>query len=472
MRRLAVAFWIILLAGTAASVAFRTQPDPRLKNAFRRPPENGWTFVHLEGTPSQIGYQHGYWLSREILDIKQVVELELKHDNEKDWSFFRQSAKEMLWPHIEQEYREELQGISDGAKSRGVDLDLWDIVALNGFLEWEYYLSSYPHGRPARELAREAGASEHCSAFVATGSYTRDGKVVMAHNAWSSYLEGTRWTIIFDIIPANGHRILMDGLPGLITSGDDFGLNSAGIIVTETTISGFRGYDPEGIPEFVRARKAMQYAASIDDFVRIMKKGNNGGYANDWLIADRKTNEIASLELGLKNVILERTTNGYFAGSNFPIDPRLTREETRFDPENLSMSANARHRRWDELMAEYKGKIGIEAARQFLADHFDTFDKAERPSERTLCGHSDLSPRSQSSRMPAFGLAGAVQNKVIDSQMASRMSIMAAAGHACGMDFDASAHLSAHPEFGWQQPLLRNMPSQPWTTFRISEPAK
>ena len=69
-------------------------------------------------------------------------------------------------------------------------------------------------------------------------------------------------------------------------------------MITETTISQFHGFDPNGVPEFVRARKAMQYSNSIDDFARIMKDGNNGGYANDWLIADRNTGEIASLELG------------------------------------------------------------------------------------------------------------------------------------------------------------------------------
>ena len=47
-------------------------------------------------------------------------------------------------------------------------------------------------------------------------------------------------------------------------------------------------WDPNGIPEFVRARKAMQYSSSIDDYVLIMKEGNNGGYANNWLVGDRK----------------------------------------------------------------------------------------------------------------------------------------------------------------------------------------
>src|SRR5207237_3405037 len=130
--------------------------------------------------------------------------------------------------------------------------------------------------------------------------------------------------------PVKGHRILLHGGPGLIHRCDDFGIDDGGMVITETTISGFTGFDTNGIPEFVRARKAMQYSESIDDFARIMKEGNNGGYANNWLIADRRTNEVASLELGLKNVVLQRTKDGFFVGSNFPIDPKLIKEETDF----------------------------------------------------------------------------------------------------------------------------------------------
>ncbi len=122
----------------------------------------------------------------------------------------------------------------------------------------------------------------------------------------------------------------MDGVPGLIHSADDFGINDAGIMITETTIGAFHGFDEKGVPEFVRARKAMQYSESIDDFARIMEDGNNGGYANTWLIGDRKKNEIGRLELGLKYVTLERTRDGYFVGSNFPINPKLIAEETDF----------------------------------------------------------------------------------------------------------------------------------------------
>jgi len=41
--------------------------DPRLKPAARFE-EGGWIYVHLEGDPGAIGYQHGYLLATEIED--------------------------------------------------------------------------------------------------------------------------------------------------------------------------------------------------------------------------------------------------------------------------------------------------------------------------------------------------------------------------------------------------------------------
>ena len=465
MRRTVAVLTLLMLVGFAlVHAAGESKSDPRLKGAFRKPPNNGWTFVHLQGTPAEVGFQHGYLLAPEIEDMQKVVALEQTRDSKKDWQFFRDAARNMMWPHIEEEYRQELQGIADGLKAHGSKLDVWDVIGVNAAEEWGYYTKEYDKQHQTRNSA-SLSVPEHCSAFVATGSYTKDGKVIMAHNNWTSYLDGERWTIIFDIVPAKGHHFLMDGYPGAIHSADDFGINSAGIMITETTIGHFSGYDPNGIPEFVRARKAMQYAGSIDEFAGIMKEGNNGGYANDWLVADRNTNEVASLELGLRNVTLERTKDGYFVSANFPINEKLIRVETDFDSKDLGASSNARHLRWNQLMAEFKGKIDVAAAQRFLGDHYDTFTKKNEPGERTLCGHIDLSPRGYPSWQPAFGIAGAVQNKVADATMAERMSLTASAGHSCGINFKAAEHLQAHPEFSWQKELLRDMNSHRWTTF-------
>jgi hypothetical protein len=457
------------LAGVAfvfaiAYAARQPQADSRLKGAFRKPAENGWTYVHLEGTPAEIGYQHGFLLAAEIADAQKVVALELKHDNKKDWAFFREAGRTVLWPHIEREYREELQAIAEGATAKGVKFDVWDIVALNAAEEWSYYVKSYDTAHGIKSPSTVT-APDHCSAFVATGAYTKNGRVVMAHNNWTGYLDGERWTMIFDIAPAKGQHILMDGFPGLIHSADDFGINSAGMMVTETTISNFNGWDSNGIAEFVRARKALQYSESIDDFARIMREGNNGGYANDWLIADRKTNEIASLELGLKNVTLERSTDGYFVGSNLPINPKLAREETDFPMTDRATGQCTRHVRWEQLMRDNKGQIDVAAGQRFLGDHVDTFTGKEQASERTLCGHLELSKRGMGAWQPPFAPAGTVQNKVADSAMAERMSFTAFAGHACGISYKAQEHLKEHPEFDWQKELLRDLDARAWTTF-------
>ena len=463
------------VSASSGSAPTAAPSDPRLEKSYRFQ-QGGWTYVHLEGSPADIGFQHGYLLAPEIADALEAIKLFDTHQTQRDWEFFRKTAREMLWPHIEAEYQQELQGIADGVKAHGVDLDVYDIVALNAFEEVPDYYVPWLNKREKSAKAPKLAAPGNCSAFIATGAYTKDHQIVIAHNNWTSYLAGERWVIIFDILPQHGERILMDGFPGVITSDDDFGVNAAGIMITETTITQFEGWDPNGKPEFVRSRKALQYAKSIDDYVRIMKDGNNGGYANDWLIGDRKTGEIAYLELGLKNTPLWRTKDGYFVSSNFARDPKLIREETSgFDPNDASSSMNARHVRWEELMKQEKGKIDVAMAEQFLADHVDSFEKAasaEKPqaNERSLCGHVDASSRGVKEwGWDAYNPGGAVQGKATDSAMAAKMSFVARAGHPCGADFLAADFLDHHPEYSWQKPLLRDMKAGPWTTFQAGQ---
>ena len=446
-----------------SSIVHRQGPAYRLERG-------GWTFVHLEGSPHQIGYQHGSLLAPEILDAFAAVKLRTTHDTRHDWEFFRQAAREMLWPRIDAEYQAELEGIVAGLKARGAALDLDDVVAVNAFEELPYYYVPWYDAKHRVANAPHLVSPGNCSAFVATGGATRDRQIVMAHNNWTSYLDGERWRVIFDIVPLGGYRILMDGFPGTITSGDDFGINSAGLMVTETTITQFVGWDPAGKPEFMRSRKAMQYAPSIDEYVRIMLDGNNGGYANDWLLGDNKTGEIAQFELGLKAHRLWRTRDGVIVGSNFPRDPEVIAEDTTFDLHDPSSSPNARRTRWNELVKENSGKIDTELAMKFIADHEDAFEGRPDADERTLCGHVDRSPRGAKEwEWPAYFPGGAVQGKVVSSALAHAMSFYARMGHPCGEDFLAAPFLRAHPEFAWQAPLLRDLKAGPWTLFKAGE---
>jgi hypothetical protein len=461
---------VFFLAGAPIAFAAGLQ-DPRLEGSYRFE-RGGWTYVHLQGTPEQIGFQHGYMLAPEIADYFHVLKVESEHSTKRNWQFFRDAGRTILWPHIDPEYQKELQGIADGIATRGVNLDLWDIVAMNGQIELtEYYVPWLDKDERAANAASDPKAPGNCSAFIATGSYTRDGKIVIAHSNWSSYAEGARWVIVFDIQPSHGNRILMDGAPGLITSADDFGINDAGIMVTETTISQFIGWNSKGKPEFVRSRKALQYADSIDDYIATMLEGNNGGYANDWLIGNRKTGEIAYLELGLEHTPVWRKKDGYFISSNFPRDPGLIKDETEgFDPDDESSSPNARRVRWVELMQANKGQIDVPMAERFLADHEDTFLHEDKAGQRSLCGHVDAAKEGVAIwGWGAYYPGGAVQGKATDSDMAAQMSFVARAGHPCGEDFLAKPFLAAHPEYSWQSSILKDMKAGPWTTFTSNE---
>jgi hypothetical protein len=80
---------LLLIAGCSQSP---------LKNSSRED-KNGWIYVHLEGTPSQIGFQHGYLLAPEIDDAIKMFAFYFENGAvKKDWKFFREAAERIFWP--------------------------------------------------------------------------------------------------------------------------------------------------------------------------------------------------------------------------------------------------------------------------------------------------------------------------------------------------------------------------------------
>src|SRR5713101_7841663 len=112
--------------------------DDRLKGSYRFE-RNGWIYVHLEGSPDRIGYQHGSLLAKETEDLLRVLKPFLQHETKHDWNFYRQASQEILWPKIDTEFQTEIDGIVRGLNDRGVRADRWDIVALNALEELPYY---------------------------------------------------------------------------------------------------------------------------------------------------------------------------------------------------------------------------------------------------------------------------------------------------------------------------------------------
>ena len=292
----------------------------------------------------------------------------------------------------------------------------------------------------------------------------------MAHNSWDEFWTGQFLNLILDIQPAKGHRMFMQSAPGFIDSMTDFFVTDAGLMGTETTIGGFGSYDPKETPEFSRVRKAMQYADNLDQFIELMKKENNGGYANSWLLADRNTGEIMRFELGLKYSNVERTMDGYFVGFNAPTDPRIRNLECdNTGYTDIRMPAGARRVRLTQLMEQYRGQIDVEIAESILADHYDVYLEKENPCSRTVDGHYELDRFEYWPARQPFIPRGAVDGKVMDSDLAKDLSFWARWGNSSGMPFDAKAHLEKHPQWNHLDGYLKDRPSQPWTLFEAGE---
>jgi hypothetical protein len=460
---------ILILSIFICSTLVRSQTNYQLTNEQKtwlskanRYEKNGWIYLHIEGTPEERGFQHGYLMVKEIKESIRILSEVWHYQTALEWNWLVQQAGKMFTPKVDEENIKEIDGIVEGMKAAGVVTTRDEIVTYNGCAElWGYWFPSVKDTISPNSLNLK---KQSCSSFIATGSMTTDGGIVLAHNTMSVYYFPL-CNIILDILPDKGNRILMQSLAGFIHSLTDFFITSAGLVGSETTIGEFFPFDYKGIPEFVRMRHATQYASSIDEWCETMKNGNNGGYANAWLIGDIKTNEIARLELGLKYMGLEKKKDGFFVGSNVAENLQILRFETKSQETNIKYSSVARRVRWLQLMKENVGKINMELAKKFESDHFDTYLNITKPDGRTMCSHGDLDSDSD---VP-FDPSGTLDGKVVDSKLAKQMSFIAKWGSACDIPFDSKEFLNKHPQFDWMNGLLKDRPTQPWTTFKAGE---
>ncbi|MCV7092010.1 C45 family autoproteolytic acyltransferase/hydolase [Mycobacterium interjectum] len=425
---------------------------------------DGWVHVVVNGAPAARGFQYGYLVAGEYADSIRVYREMTYHHLGMDYDFFVDRASELHADKIPGELREEMEGVAAGLTAAGVPATFEDVLGLNDWMELTGYW--WPkHADRYGAVAPIGLQGSHCSAFVATGSATADGSIVMGHTSFTDFWQGQFENVILDLTPDDGNRMVMQTAPGWIASMTDFWLTGAGLAISETTISGYdgsKGYDETLVPEFVRARRACQYARDIDHWVEILNTDNNGGYACSWLIGDVKSGEIARYEQGLLYQSLLRKTDGYFWGDNAPWDPRIRNLECRATGfSDIRSPDGAREVRWQQLLAEHAGHIDTETARRMLGDTFDPYLGYAQPSARTICAHYDADP-CQFSNVTAFTPHGSVDGKVVTAADVESMSLWARFGRADGAEFVAEDFLRVHPQWNWQRGYLRDRPHRPW----------
>jgi hypothetical protein len=429
--------------------------------------KDGFKYLHLEGSPQEIGYLHGSILADYVQRSLDGYAHATESWHSLNWDQCRRQATP-YWIHVPNDLKTEIQAIADGAADNGVirpqgseKVDWLDILTLNSM--WDLWWRVSPPGNPFWWLPTnndQLGGNyappempHHCSAFVATGNATADGGFVMTQNLWMPYFLSPSHAVFLDMVPDKGNRILMEVNAGLIWSGTEWYVNSAGLVIAETTL-GSGPYNYGKVPSFVRLRKAVQYADSIDEFKDIMLENSNGAYCGDYLLADAKTGEVAVLELGGKKWALARTNDGFLASCNYPWDPEVAEEMG--ETQGWDHGCYPRWVRWHQLKDEYYGRITVEHAKMFIGDHYDTTENKFSPSSYTLCGHVE-----NASGYPH----GSMDAKAINQTMASRMEVWARFGHSCGQPFIVEDHKKENPNYAFSD-LVDIIPER-WATFSV-----
>lgn len=460
----------------------KTNRKTELKSNGNRVDLSGWIKISITGDAFERGYAHGSLLRKEIVEFIAMHEFYMPHVHGRSLDYFIELADDFMTPAIRKNYNEyyqEMRGIAQGA---GVSVN--HIVFLNCSISLSYLYENMEslirNNKTSRTLSRKYAehtgsnregairrqfADDRCSAFIATGSHTKDGLIVCAHNSFAPYIEGQYGNIIMEIRPKRGFAITMQSYPGFIFSCADFFVTSAGIIGTETTIGGFNKYENRD-PICCRIRQCMQYGRTMDDYVSTLLHRNSGDYANSWLFGDINTNEIMRLELGLEYYNVERTRDGAFIGCNIVDDPRIRNLEcsqnTRFD--DIRDSRGARRVRLTELVNANRGKLDIVIAAKIISDHYDVYLKKNVLSSRGICKHCEYDDASNSPNPEArpYEMVGATDGAVIDSNTARNMSMILRFGSSCGTPFSAGHMCAKHPQWSHLRRYLKDRPKQPW----------
>lgn len=442
-----------------------------IKNGFSYE-KNGWKYININGSPRERGYAYGYLCAKEFKEIQEMLNWYMFESYGYDWNYFIKQINDSIYDLTKSDFNElfqEMEGIAEGCNSNGTKTTLQEIIAWNFYMSIPYWFQIISGTAGGKEGGGQIKTMDHCSSFIATGDYTENGEIVVAHNSFTDYVDGQFSNVILDLNPSQGHRFIMQTSPCWIWSGTDFFVTSAGIIGTETTIGGFLPYEPK-YPIGYRIRTAMQYGNNMEDYAKILIYNNSGDYANSWLFGDTKTNEIMRLELGLKYYSISKTKNGYFTGFNAPFDPRIRNLEVNNSGfYDIRRHQGARRVRLVELMRQYKGKINIENAKKIISDHYDVYLKKDNnPCSRTVCSHYDLDKReymSQADRPKPFAPHGAVDGIVCDSSLARKMSFIARFGNSCGIPFDKNKFCLEHIQYHNFCKYLKDRPTKPWTLF-------
>jgi len=209
--------------------------------------KEGLRILRLEGSPYEMGYQHGKALSEEIRWLHSNLKHLFAHYEgilgKLAFPVFRLASK-ILERNIPNEFREEMRGISDGA---GVDYNSVRLVNLTEELGEIFYSYLKPF---------------KCSCFVAKDV---EGNIIWGRNLDYLFYEILPvLNIVFVYVPQQGFPFISLSWPGVI--GVPTGISRDLSLILNSSPAKPRIF--KGIPQQILTRQVIQYSKDLREGLR------------------------------------------------------------------------------------------------------------------------------------------------------------------------------------------------------------
>ena len=268
----------------------------------------------LEGTPEEMGFQHGRLLAQHI-----VHGMKTGYTTKALWNrgytpeyVHAQSAR--MAKFFPPDYVAEMKGILAGVEAAGVkDFTLDDVYI--GVTQAEIL-----HFKP------DAPPPLSCSNFAVWGKWTADGRLLHGRNLdWDIRGDAQDDAVTIIWRPKGGTPFLMVGWSGAI--GSVSGMNAKGITIGEMTLpSPNATFD--GQPLFILMRRVLQEAATLDEAVAILRDTPRTSGWN-FIVGDAKIPDGRAFETDAKRC------NVYA-----PLDPKENEETLHYSLEDAVRRTN------------------------------------------------------------------------------------------------------------------------------------
>lgn len=231
--------------------------------------------LRLEGTPYEMGFQHGVLLRDDIQKLYGSVMFKMQFFAKKD---MMDEIYDLMDPYIPAEEKEEMRGLAHGA---GVPLKV--VHWMHSIPEvWEY---------GEKKRFRKNFMATSCSNIAAFGKATADGRLYHLRVLdWARNFGVQKFPVILVHVPQHGNASVTFSYAGFI--GCISGMNASHMSFGEMGYGDPLGESLEGIPFIFLFRKLMRESNSIEEAEKIIRNSTRT-CSYIYLVTDAKSKDDA-----------------------------------------------------------------------------------------------------------------------------------------------------------------------------------